>query len=249
MSLGYMLVWPLHLLPSGCNLQQIWSHHAWSLCIWAIQQNALPSLWMMVMQDEDRAVAIAVLCIDPPSSDVYVIGSEGCNCCCCRCPTPGACLIAVACQPLAHGVIVCMEQGVCVAATSSRACISGMFRLCMCVFVRMVVCSGCPWALLRRTPLYAAHGQGLACPLQQQQQQQQQCVLAIVAGEAMASVGVSTLASLLQEVRRPGGLRAHVDGEGGLGACAGGGDFVLGLQHQQSVGEHTAAAAALSRCW
>jgi hypothetical protein len=31
---------------------------------------------------------------------------------------------------------------------------------------------------------------------------QQQCVPAIVAGEALATVGVSTLASLLQEVRR-----------------------------------------------
>ena len=34
-----------------------------------------------------------------------------------------------------------------------------------------------------------------------QQQQRQQCVPAVVAGEALATVGVSTLASLLQEVR------------------------------------------------
>lgn len=57
--------------------------------------------------------------------------------------------------------------------------------------------------------------------------QQQQCVPAIVAGEALASVGVSTMASLLQEVRRPGGLRARVGGEGGLGVCAGGGGVTM----------------------
>ena len=34
----------------------------------------------------------------------------------------------------------------------------------------------------------------------------QQCVPAIVAGEALATVGVSTLASLLQEVRTQGGV-------------------------------------------
>ena len=47
---------------------------------------------------------------------------------------------------------------------------------------------------------------------QQQQQQQQKCVPAIVAGEALATVGVCTLASLLQEVHRTG-----VDGWPGAG--------------------------------
>jgi hypothetical protein len=47
---------------------------------------------------------------------------------------------------------------------------------------------------------------------QQQQQQQQECGPAVVAGEALATVGVSTLASLLQEVS---GDRQSLVGGGG----------------------------------